>query len=140
MRNEMMNRNGDMGNWFNDFGDMFHNFGSFPKMNMKADISETDKEYLVKVDMPDMNKDDIKISYTDGVLSVSGKRESFSDHEDNKGNLLMSERSYGQFSRSFRLPNADKSGITANYKDGTLNITLPKNEESKNGDNFIKID
>lgn len=140
MRNELMNRNNDMANWFDDFGNMFNRLGSFPKVNMKSDISETKDTYDVKIDMPDMDKKDIKLSYKDNQLFVTGKRDSFSDHEDDKGNVLMSERSYGQFSRSFNLPNVDEKKISANYKNGTLNIKLPKSEKVEDDSGLIKID
>ncbi|GKQ43284.1 molecular chaperone [Companilactobacillus sp. RD055328] len=146
MKNEMMNRNSGIGSWFNapffnDFEDRFRDFGSLPRINMKSDLSEDDKNYLLKVDLPGMDKKDIKLSYDNDILTVSGKRDSFADHEDKDGNILMSERSSGQFSRSYRLSNVDEAGITAKYDKGILQVTLPKTGEKEDEPNkFIEIE
>lgn len=147
MKNEMMNRNGGISNWFNntpffnDFSDMFRDFGTLPKSSMKSDIKETDKEYTLKVDLPDVDKKDIKLSYDNDILTVAGKHDSFADHEDKEGNVLMSERSSGQFSRSYRLPHVDESKISAKYTNGTLNVSLPKTDEIEDEPNkYINIE
>ena len=107
---------------------------------MKTDIAETEKEYRVKVDMPGFNKKDIHISYNNDVLTITGHRDTFSDESDKECNILHSERSYGQLSRQYRLPDVDIDKVNAKYNDGVLILTLPK--LALNGDygNRIEID
>ena len=95
-----------------------------------VDISETKDEIVVKTEVPGMNKDDIKITLQDNVLTLRGERKQEKEEKDT--NFHRMERCYGSFTRSFNLPTvvqADK--IKASYKDGILNITLPKAEEVK---------
>ena len=73
-----------------------------------------------------MSKDDIHLAYSDGVLTISGNRSTFKDDSDKKKNLVRQERSEGSVSRSFALPNVDKSGINAKLTDGVLTVVLPK--------------
>ena len=103
------------------------------------DDAETDKDYVVKIDMPGMNKDDIKLNYKDGVLSVAGTRQAFKDTSDKNRNIIHQERSEGSISRSYRLPNVVASDIHAKYDNGVLTITLPKQTASDDG-NSIQID
>ncbi len=105
---------------------------------MKTDIAETEKEYRVKVDMPGFNKKDIHISYNNDVLTITGHRDTFSDESDKEGNILHSERSYGQLSRQYRLPDVDIDKVNAKYNDGVLILTLPK--LALNGDNGNRIE
>lgn len=107
---------------------------------MKTDIAETEKEYRVKVDMPGFNKKDIHISYNNDVLTITGHRDTFSDESDKEGNILHSERSYGQLSRQYRLPDVDINKVNAKYNDGVLILTLPKLALSGDNGNRIEID
>lgn len=107
---------------------------------MKTDIAETDKQYRVKVDMPGFNKKDIHISYNNNVLTITGHRDTFSDESDKQGNILHSERSYGQLSRQYRLPDVDIDKVNAKYNDGVLILTLPKMTIDGDGGNRIEID
>ena len=86
-----------------------------------------------------MNKDDIKLNYKDGVLSVAGTRQAFKDTSDKNRNIIHQERSEGSISRSYRLPNVVASDIHAKYDNGVLTITLPKQTASDDG-NSIQID
>ncbi|MGE5838666.1 MAG: Hsp20/alpha crystallin family protein [Deltaproteobacteria bacterium] len=90
---------------------------------------EKEGMYHLTVEAPGLNKDDISITYEDGMLTISGKKES--SKEEKGANYYVKETRYGSFSRSFRIPgevHADK--VEANYKDGVLTIILPKSEES----------
>ncbi|WP_390406254.1 Hsp20/alpha crystallin family protein [Lacticaseibacillus jixiensis] len=144
MANEMMRRN----DWLDDpFFDNLgrHFFGSFMPTQaqseaLKTDITETDTDYVAKVDMPGIDKEDIKLNYQDNILSISAKKSSFNDHQDKDGNTLMSERSYGAMSRSYRLPNVDDKKIKAAYNDGVLTITLPKLTETQQSPHQITIE
>jgi len=95
-----------------------------------VDIKEEDNGFKVKVDLPGMDKDDICIEVDGNRLAISGERKF--EQEEKKENYHFVERSYGKFYRSFTLPaivQADK--IDATYKDGVLEVNLPKKEEVK---------
>ena len=103
-----------------------------------VDISEDDKEYLVKAEIPEMKKEDIKINVHDDVLTVSGERKYEKEEKGKKVHRV--ERAYGSFMRSFTMPeNADGSKISAEYKDGMLKIHLPKTEQAKKKAVEVKI-
>jgi HSP20 family protein len=95
-----------------------------------ADISETKKEYLVKAELPDVEKSDIHISFDEGKLLIEGERKYKKEEEDEARHLT--ESFYGKFSRMFALPNnIDPANIKAEYKKGVLRIHLPKTKESE---------
>jgi len=94
------------------------------------DVSETENEIIVKVELPGMDVKDIEIALTDGLLTIKGERKL--EKEDKKENYHRIERQFGSFSRSLNLREKVKAdGIEAAYKDGILTVTLPKAEESK---------
>lgn len=95
-----------------------------------VDIYETDQAIVLKADLPDVDPKNVDIRIEDNVLFVKGERKF--ESQVKQENFHRSERVYGTFSRSFSLPQivaADK--ITADYKNGVLQITMPKREESK---------
>ena len=95
-----------------------------------VDIYEDDNEFLLKIELPEMSKEDIKVNLNENVLSISGERRF--ENEEKRDNYHRVERSYGQFYRSFTLPpNVNVEGINAAYKDGILRLSLPKREEAK---------
>jgi HSP20 family protein len=95
-----------------------------------CDIFETDEAVIVKAELPEVKREDVKVSIENNVLMLSGERK-FED-ETKRENYHRVERSYGQFMRSFTLPNnIDAAQISAEFKDGMLNITLPKRAEAK---------
>jgi HSP20 family protein len=95
-----------------------------------VDISEDDKEYLVKAELPDIKKEDIKLSVHDNVLSISGERKYEKEEKGKKYHRV--ERAYGSYLRSFTLPeDADAGKVAAEYKDGILKVHLPKSEKAK---------
>jgi HSP20 family protein len=90
----------------------------------EVDISEDDHGYLLKADLPEMKKDDVRVTVQDGTLSVSGERKS--EKEDHKKKFHRIERSFGTFRRSFTLPeDADSTKVTAEFRDGVLKVHLP---------------
>lgn len=116
-------------------------FDSSPITNfMQSDIVETKTQYIIKIDMPGMNKDKINLSYRDGNLSVSGSRESFSDLSDQDGNILHNERSIGRVSRQYYLPDIDKENIHAKYEGGVLTVTLDKTDTTPTDEHNIPIE
>jgi HSP20 family protein len=95
-----------------------------------VDISETDDEFIVAADVPGLKNEDIKISVANNVLTLRGERKSV--REDKKENFHRVERTYGAFERTFSLPSGVKSeNIRAKYKDGVLEVRLPKSKEAK---------
>lgn len=103
-----------------------------------VDITEDDKEYLVKADLPEMKKEEIKVNVEEGVLSISGERKTEKEEKEKKVHRI--ERSYGTFTRSFTLPeDADGAKITAEFKEGVLNVHLPKNPVAKPKATEVKV-
>ena len=95
-----------------------------------VDISEDEKEYVVKAEIPEMSKEDIKLNVHDDVLTISGERKYEKEEKGKKYHRI--ERAYGSFLRSFTLPeDADGSKVSAEYKDGVLKVHLPKSEKAK---------
>jgi HSP20 family protein len=96
-----------------------------------VDIYENDQhEVVLKAELPDMKREDINLTFENGVLTLKGERKF--EQEVKKENFQRIERRHGAFSRSFTLPNTvDASRISANYKEGVLTIRLPQREEAK---------
>ena len=123
-------------NPWREFDDLFTstNMGTLPSENLSrsewlpaVDISETDDEYKIDVEIPAIARDDINVSVKDGVLTVTGERKV---EKDTDGKTHRVERQYGRFSRSFRLPeNVDEEGIGASSKDGVLYLVVAKKEK-----------
>src|SRR5246127_4732598 len=104
----------------------------------EVDISQDDHEYLLKADLPEMKKDDVRVTVEDGVLSVSGERKSVK--EDQKKKFHRIERSFGTFRRSFTLPeDADSTKVTAEFRDGTLKVHLPTTTTPKSKAIQVKV-
>jgi HSP20 family protein len=103
-----------------------------------VDISEDDKEYLVKAELPEIKKEDVRVSVENGVLSISGERKIEKEEKDRKYHRV--ERAYGRFERSFTLPDgADGTKITAEFKEGVLKVRLPKAENAKPKSVTVKV-
>ena len=95
-----------------------------------VDISETDVEYQIKAEIPDVKKEDVKVTLEDGVLTIQGQRKQ--EKEDKGTKYHRIERSYGSFVRTFSLPDViDDAKVKAEFKDGVLNLHLPKSEKAK---------
>lgn len=144
MTNEIMDRRNDIRDWMNNdpwmngFSSLFGD--NFPTNDtLKTDIKESDKDYSVKVDMPDFDKKNINVSYNNNTLTISGHRDNFADQNNKNGDVIMSERSSGRFSRQYHLPAVDQDNVKANYDNGVLKITLPKLAENKDSSHHIEI-
>ncbi|HEX8751357.1 MAG TPA: Hsp20/alpha crystallin family protein [Nitrospira sp.] len=95
-----------------------------------VDISETEGEYLIKAELPEVRKEDVKVTVENGVLTLQGERRQEKDEKGKRFHRV--ERSYGSFVRSFSLPESvDEGAVKAEYKDGVLNLHLPKTERVK---------
>ena len=102
------------------------------------DVSETDDEILVHADLPGLGKDQVKVNLENNVLTIRGEKQHASDNEEK--HYHRSERSYGTFTRSLRLPSDVEAGkISASYRDGVLTLTLPKSEAAKPKEIEVKV-
>lgn len=103
---------------------------SFAEWAPAVDIQETDKEYVVKADLPEVKKEDVKVEFDDGVLTVEGERKQEKEEKGKKFHKV--ERAYGKFVRRFALPTeVDARRVSAEFKEGVLNVHLPKAPNGK---------
>jgi HSP20 family protein len=103
-----------------------------------TDISEDNENFYLRADLPGIKKEDVKISYTDGTISISSER--FQEKETKEKKFHRIERSYGKYYRSFNVPKEIKEDkIKAEFKDGQLTITIPKADEVKLKEIDIKV-
>lgn len=118
-------------------GDFFPDTASDNRFfSPKVDIVEKDNQFEVHASLPGLKKEDIKIDLKNDVLTISGERKFQNEQKEAKYHLVESH--YGSFSRSFSLPETvNKESIQAEFKDGILNLTLPKAEAK---DNSLKIE
>ena len=99
------------------------------RIPVRMDVVQEKDGFKILVELPGMEKDQIKITAENGILTISGERKR---REDDSAQVVRSERFYGSFSRSFTLPETiDKSGISADYVNGLLEVTLPLKEAEK---------
>ncbi|MGB2715023.1 MAG: Hsp20/alpha crystallin family protein [Vicinamibacterales bacterium] len=105
-----------------------------------VDIYETDDhEVVLKAELPDLKREDISLTFENGVLTIKGERKL--EQEVRRENYHRNERQYGTFSRSFTLPNTvDTSRINAAYKDGVLTVRMPQREEAKPKQINVSVD
>ena len=95
-----------------------------------VDIQETDVEYLVKVELPEVKKEDVKVTVENGVLTLQGERKQEKEEKGKKFHRI--ERSYGSFLRTFTVPlDTDETKVAADFKDGILKVHLPKTEKPR---------
>lgn len=117
---------------FDFFEDFSRNlFNDFKSNLIKTDIHETDNEYLVEAELPGIPKENIQVTYEDGVLTISGQQQIDTVDEDKKGKLIRSERSSTSLRRQYLLENVKEDEIKASYSDGILKVTLPKDSNKE---------
>ncbi len=113
-----------------DFSSPSRDSGLFSGWSPALDVFDDQDNFVVKVELPGMKKEDINLSLHDGVLTISGERKS--ERENKEGETFRSERYFGRFQRSVTLPMAvDANKVSASYKDGVLAVALAKAEEAK---------
>jgi HSP20 family protein len=96
----------------------------------RVDIAETITAFEIKAEIPEVNKEDVKVSVHNGILTIRGERKQEKEESEKKFHRI--ERNYGSFTRSFTLPdNVDENEIKAVFKDGMLNLQIHKTEEPK---------
>ena len=129
-----------MGRFFNELFPAMFAHGDVPALTFRpaVDVVEEDDRVVLKADMPGMDKGEVKVMVQDGRLSIEGSRKE--SHDEKREGLTRSERFVGRFSRSFNLPTwADSSKISANYKDGVLEVVIPKAETARPKEIEIKV-
>ena len=124
------------------FNRAMRNFGRYPRLSIEEDggatvewspsanISETEKEYLVRAELPGLKKEDVKVTLGDGVLTIEGERKQQKEEKNEKFHRV--ESFYGNFTRTFSLPDNVKSeAISCESKDGVLTVHIPKAEQKQ---------
>jgi len=103
-----------------------------------VDLTEADDSFVVKVELPGVNKNDVKVSIQDNILTIHGEKKQ--EKESKTSNYHRVERCYGSFRRSFALPSSVKGdSIDASHKDGVLTVILPKVEEAKRKEIEVRV-
>lgn len=135
-------------NWNSPFGELenyfnrLQNLNNWPTNNKengeltmpdwapKVDIKETKESYIIKAELPGVNKNDVSVTLEQGVLTIRGEKKFEKEYDEEKTHRV--ECSYGSFVRSFSLPESvDENKVTANFKDGLLNLLIPKSPKAK---------
>jgi len=129
----------DINRLFEDFWPMRREDFEEGMLSPAIDVSEDKDNVYVVADLPGVEEKDIKLNFQNGILSLSGEK---SEEKESKGkNFHRVERSYGSFSRSIALPtHIDAEKATAVFKNGVLEVTLPKKEEAKPKEISIRVD
>ncbi|HET8759577.1 MAG TPA: Hsp20/alpha crystallin family protein [Nitrospiria bacterium] len=95
-----------------------------------VDVIEQEKEYVIKAELPEIKREDVKVTVQDDVITIAGERTREKEEKGKKFHRI--ERAYGSFSRSFTLPeDADPAKVSAEFKNGVLNVHLAKSEKAK---------
>ena len=102
------------------------------EQHMKCDIYEKDGNYHIEMDVPGFDKKDISIEANDGYLTITAEKNSEDEEKNENKNYIRRERVYGKVERSFYLGDLDQDKIDAEFKNGILNIVVPKKEETSN--------
>jgi HSP20 family protein len=114
-------------------------FFSLAEWSPAVDISETDAEYLIKAEIPEVDRKDVKVAVQDGVLSIQGERRQEKEEKGKRFHRI--ERSYGSFARSFTLPEeVDETKLKAEFKEGILLLHLPKSEKHKENAHEVVVE
>lgn len=141
-RRDMDNLHREVDRLFQDFwrgrGSMLPESWSLADVTPRIDETEDEKAYHVKVELPGMNKDDVEITLSEGVLTIRGEKK---QEEEEKGkDFYRQERSFGAFRRSVPVPGAVEEGkIQASFKNGVLSVELPKSKEAQKKVKHISV-
>lgn len=109
-------------------GDHSPLYGKHAKNLMKTDVRELNDCYDVAIDLPGFKKEDLKVDWKDGYLTVSAVKRLDRDEKDAQGRYIRQERYSGSCSRSFYVGDMKPENVKAKYEDGILHLTMPKNE------------
>lgn len=123
--------------------DFWGNDGLFPAVfaetgTMRADIRENENEFIVEAELPGVKKDDIKLDIDDDTLTITA--ESKVEKKEEKDNYLRMERRHGTYSRTFSIENIQNENVKAEYNDGILKVTLPKDKRTVTNKRTVEIE
>jgi HSP20 family protein len=108
------------------------------EMTPAVDVAEDDKEIRMTAELPGMKEDDVEVVLRDDMLTVKGEKKS--ERKEDRENYHLTERRYGAFERTFRLPEAAQADkINATFEDGLLTVTVPKKAEARKAGKKIKV-
>lgn len=109
-----------------------------PEWAPLVDVIEDEKEYLVKIELPEVHKDDVKVTVENGTLTISGERRAEKEQKGRKFHRV--ERCYGRFERTFSIPDdAEQDAVNAEFKDGVLRVRLAKCEKARPKQIEVKV-
>ena len=136
----------DVDRWFDDFFRRPFAPISFPRMRFAAeeiipfvDIFEADGDVVLKAELPGMKKEDIEVTLTDTDITISGEKKK--EEEVKKKDYYKYERSYGSFCRTFSLPaEVQANKVKSTFKDGVLEVRMPKSEKAKSKEVKVKVE
>lgn len=112
-------------NIFNDFDNDF--FGaSMPMNSCRTDIKDVGDKYVMESELPGFEKEDIKLDINGSYLTISAEHKDSKEEKDDEGKYIRRERTFGSYKRSFDISDVDTDNISAEYKNGILEIGLPK--------------
>jgi len=137
---DMLGLQEEMNMLFGDFfgGDRRTEETKFLRWTPRVDIAEQNGGYELVADLPGLKKEDIKIEIEDNMLTLRGEKKLEEEKKDK--NYRLCERYYGEFVRTFTLPeNVDRDGIVAEFKDGVLKLEIPKTEKAKPKQIEVKV-
>lgn len=137
-RNTGLEKRDDFWGFDRFFDDFFNDpfFGRWTNSPVRADVRETENEWLIDAELPGVDKNDIQVEYNDGCLTLSVEQKKEVNEENQ--NYVRRERAYGSYKRCFYVDDIKEDDIKASYKDGILSLTLPKVKSGKRSS--VKID
>lgn len=119
------------------FDSLFFNTKDYDSRLMRTDIIEHENDYVLNIELPDVEKKDIKVSLADSKLTVSVTKE---EDSEEKGSYLLKERRYGSYSRSYYVGDDVKfKNISAKLNNGILTLTIQKTKEEEKEDQYVEI-
>jgi HSP20 family protein len=114
------------------------NEGGTLEWSPSADISETEREYIIRAELPAVKKEDVQVTFVDGMITIKGERKQQKEDKNEKYHRM--ENFYGSFERSFSLPeNVNADAIRCESKDGILTVHIPKTEPTKHQPKQISV-
>ncbi|HIY20497.1 MAG TPA: Hsp20/alpha crystallin family protein [Candidatus Flavonifractor merdigallinarum] len=120
------NRNDNFFDTFDNFQRKFFSDSGANVPAFRTDIRDAGDRFVLESELPGFNKEDIHLDLKDGILTIRAEHQESDEEKNSKGEYIRRERRYGTFSRSFDVTGIDENGITASYKDGILELNLPK--------------
>ncbi len=129
-KNDVWSLQSDINRLFEAFANPFEHHNHLQSLTPNVDITESKDKYEVKAELPGMDEKDISLSFADGILTISGEKKEEKESNDEEKGYFLKECSYGTFHRAIKLPdNIAEDKIEASFKQGVLDITVPKTTE-----------